>query len=383
MKRIAKIAVVGAAESTEIGILPHISQIQLHADAALNALADAGLTLADVDGIASTGDSPEMVADYLGIHPVWVDGTAVGGCSPLLHLRHACAAIEAGLCTTVLITHGQSGRSMIGRTRPSYRSDSINGQFEEPYGTAGPPSLLPIPIVRFMKMYGLTLEELATVVVVQREWAAMNPRAMLREPISVKQVLEARPVAWPLTLPQCCLVTDGGGALILTRADRAKDFPNAPVYVLGCGEGFESPLLSQMDDLTSSRAFRTAGAAAFREAGISHDDIDHLMLYDAFAHLPIFALADLGFVHPGEVGRFVADRHTAIGGRLPVNTNGGGLCYTHTGMYGMFALQESVRQVRGIAPAQVPGVKVSLTHGIGGMFTASGTVILSSERSLS
>jgi acetyl-CoA acetyltransferase len=383
MSRTAKVAVVGAAESTEIGVLPHIAQIQLHADAALNALADAGLSLADVDGVASTGDSPEVVADYLGIRPAWVDGTTVGGCSPLLHLRHAAAAIEAGLCTTVLITHGQSGRSLIGRTRPSHRSDSLNGQFEEPYGTAGPPSLLPIPVLRFMKTYGLTREQLASVVVVQREWAALNPRAMLREPITVDQVLAARPVAWPLTQPQCCLVTDGGGALLLTRAERACDFPRPPVYVLGCGEGFESPLISQMEDLTSSRAFRTAGAAAFREAGITHADVDHLMLYDAFAHLPIFALADLGFVAPGEAGAFIAERHTAIGGRLPVNTNGGGLCYTHTGMYGMFALQESVRQVRGTAPAHVPDVKVSITHGIGGMFSASGTVVLASERSVS
>src|SRR5262249_9604569 len=150
-------------------------------------------------------------------------------CSPLLHLRHAAAAIEAGLCSTVLITHGQSGRSLIGRTRPSHRSDSLNGQFEEPFGTAGPPSLLPIAIPRFMKTYGLTLEQLASVVVVQREWAALNPRAMLRDPITVEQVLAARPVAWPLTLPQCCLVTDGGGALVLTRAERARDFARPPV----------------------------------------------------------------------------------------------------------------------------------------------------------
>ncbi|KWE18345.1 thiolase [Burkholderia cepacia] len=383
MTRTAKVAVVGAAESTELGLLPHIAQIQLHADAALNALADAGLALSDVDGVASTGDSPEIVADYLGIRPAWVDGTLVGGCSPLLQMRHAAAAIEAGLCSTVLITHGQSGRSLIGRTRPSHRSDSLNGQFEEPYGTAGPPSLLPIPIVRFMKTWGLTLEQLASVVVVQREWAARNPRAMLRDPITVGEVLAARPVAWPLTVPQCCLVTDGGGALVLIRAERARDFPQPPVYVLGCGEGFESPLISQMEDMTSSRAFRTAGASAFREAGITLADVDHLMAYDAFAHLPLFALADLGFVHPGEVGAFVADGHTAVGGRLPVNTNGGGLCYTHTGMYGMFALQESVRQLRGIAPAQVPDVRVSVTHGIGGMFSAAGTVVFGREQSTS
>jgi acetyl-CoA acetyltransferase len=381
--RSAQVAVVGAAESTRIGILPDISQIQLHADSALNAIADAGLSISDVDGIACAGDSPEIVADYLGIKPVWAEGTSVGGCSFMVHLRHALAALESGLCSTVLLTHGQSGRSMIGRTRPSFRSDSLNGQFEEPYGAAGPPSLLPIPILRYMKTYGLTDEQLAMVVVIQREWAARNPRAMLKEPITVEQVLGARMVAYPLRLPQCCLVTDGGGALVLVKAERAKDFPQRPVYVLGAGEGYGSPMLSQMDDFTTSRAFRTAGAKAFAQAGITTEAVDHVMLYDAFAHLPIFALEDLGFVKRGEGGAFIADCNTAIGGRLPMNTTGGGLCYTHTGMYGMFAMQECVRQLRGTAPAQVPDVKISLAHGIGGMFAASGTAIFSTERSWS
>lgn len=383
MTRPANVAVVGAAESTRIGVLPDISQIQLHADAALNAIADAGLSLSDIDGIACAGDSPETVADYLGIRPVWADGTSVGGCSFMAHLRHATAALEAGLCETVLLTHGQSGRSMIGRTRPSFRSDSLNGQFEEPYGAAGPPSLLPIPIQRYRKTYELTDEQLAMVVVVQREWAARNPRAMLRDPISVEQVLAARMVAYPLRLPQCCLVTDGGGALVLVTAERARDFPQRPVYVLGAGEGYGSPLISQMDDFTTSRAFRTAGARAFGAAGITPDAVDHVMLYDAFAHLPIFALEDLGFVARGAGGAFVADRNTAIGGKLPMNTTGGGLCYTHTGMYGMFAMQECVRQIRGTAAAQVSDVEISLAHGIGGMFAASGTVIFANERSTS
>ena len=383
MTHSANVAVVGAAESTRIGVLPDMSQMQLHADAALNAMADAGVSISDIDGIACTGDSPEFVADYLGITPNWADGTSVGGCSFMVHLRHAVAALESGLCNVVLLTHGQSGRSMIGRTRPSFRSDSLNGQFEEPYGAAGPPSLLPIPILRYMKTYGLTEEQLAMVVVVQREWAARNPRAMLKDPITVEQVLAARMVAYPLRLPQCCLVTDGGGALILVRSDRARDFAQRPVYVLGAGEGYGSPMLSQMEDFTTSRAFRTAGAKAFEQAGISREAVDHVMFYDAFAHLPIFGLEDLGFVKRGEGGAFIAERNTASGGRLPMNTTGGGLCYTHTGMYGMFAMQECVRQLRGTAPAQVPNVKISLAHGIGGMFAASGTVIFSNEPSWS
>lgn len=375
----ARVAIVGAAETTRIGVVPDMSQIQLHADAALNALADCGLTPADVDGLASVGDSPEIVADYLGIRPAWVDGTLVGGCSSLAHLRHAVAALEAGMCSVVLLTHGQSGRSLIGRTRPSVRDDSLNGQFEEIFGAMGPPSLLSIPLVRYMHHWGVTEEQLAMVPVVQREWAQRNPRALLRDPLTVEDVLASRPVSYPLTMAHCCVVTDGGGALVVTRADRARDRPRRPVWVLGTGEGYGSPMISQMESYTSSDAFVASGREAFRSAGLAHADVGHLMLYDAFAHIPLFALGDLGFVPHGDVGRFVADRNTAIGGILPVNTNGGGLSYTHTGMYGMFALQESVRQLRGEAAAQLDGLSVSVTHGIGGMFAAAATIVLSTE----
>lgn len=218
------------------------------------------------------------------------------------------------------------------------------------------------------------------VAVVQREWAAKNPRATFRDPISVDDVLNSRMVAYPFRLLMCCLVTDGGGALILTSAERAKDFPKKPVYILGTGTSVETPMVSQMADFTSSRAFRVSGKKAFEEAGISHSDVDHLMIYDAFAHLPIYGLEDLGFCRPGEAAGFIGARHTAPGGKLPLNTNGGGLSYMHSGMYGMYALQESVRQMRGIAPAQVQGAKISVAHGVGGMFAASGTIIFSNEK---
>ena len=214
---------------------------------------------------------------------------------------------------------------------------------------------------------------------IQREGAAKNPRAPFREPTSVQEVLDSRMIAYPFRLLQCCLVSDGGGALILTSAERARDFPTKPVYILGTGESVETPMVSQMESFTSSRAFRVSGRKAFGEAGISHSDVDHLMIYDAFAHLPVFGLEDLGFCEPGEAAGFIRARHTAPGGKLPMNTNGGGLSYCHTGMYGMFALQESVRQMRGTAPAQVDGAKLSVCHGVGGMFAASGTIVFSNE----
>src|SRR6202165_4300257 len=181
-----QVAVVGAAETTELGVIPNVSQIQLHADAALNALADAGLKLSDIDGIATAVETPQQIAHYLGITPTWVDGTSVGGCSFMLHVRHAAAAIEAGLCKTVLITHAESGKSMIGKQPRSTPPDSLNGQFEQPFGVYGPPSMFPIPVLRYMKTHGITHEQIAMVAVVQREWAAKNPRATMKAPITVE-----------------------------------------------------------------------------------------------------------------------------------------------------------------------------------------------------
>jgi acetyl-CoA acetyltransferase len=376
-----EIAIVGAAESTRIGTVPDMAQIMLHADAALNAMADAGLKPGDIDGVACVGPMmPQQIAHYLGITPKWVDGTGVGGCSFMLHVRHAAAAIHAGYCKTVLITHGESGKSRVNGTPRPAEPQSLNGQFEAPFGPMGPPTLFPIPVLRYMKTYGVTHEQMAHVAVVQREWAAKNPRAAFKDPITIDDVLNSKMIAYPFRLLQCCLVTDGGGALILTSSDRAKDFPTKPCYILGTGESVETTMVSQMEDFTSSRAFRVAGPEAFRMAGIKHADVDHLMIYDAFAHLPMYGLEDLGFVKRGEAKDFIWERNTAPGGKLPINTNGGGLSYTHTGMYGMFALQESVRQVRGTAPAQVPNVKISVAHGVGGMFSASGTVVLSNQR---
>ena len=374
------VAIVGAAETTELGKIPDLSQIQLHADAALNTLADAGLQAKDIDGVATAGESPIAIAHYLGIAPRWVDGSSVGGCSFMLHVRHAAAAIEAGYADTILITHGESGRSGVGRGGGGGGRASLPAQFEGPYGGMGPTTMFTIGVLRYMKQYGMTHEQLAMVAVVQREWAGLNPRASFRDPITVEDVLASRMIAYPFHLFECCLVTDGGGALIMTKAERANDFPNKPVYILGSGESVESPMVSQMKDLTSSQAFRIAGGEAMRSAGIGHDDVDHLMVYDAFAHLPIWGLEDLGFCERGEAAGFIEDGNTRPGGKLPLNTNGGGLSYMHSGMYGMYALQESVRQMRGTAPAQVPDAEISVCLGVGGMFAASGCIVMTNQQ---
>jgi acetyl-CoA acetyltransferase len=347
-------------------------------------VADAGLTLADIDGVASAGNSPVQVAHYLGITPSYVDGTMVGGCSYLVHVRHAAAAIAAGLCETVLITHGESGRSRVGVPPRMMDATSAQGQFEAPYGVMGPPTMFPLGVLRFLKETGTTLEQLASVAVAQRRWSSQVPRAKMRDLITVDDVFASPLIAYPMHLLECCLVTDGGGALVVTSAERARALsgPKPPVYVLGTGEATETPLVSQMEDMTHSKAFQIASRSAFRESGLSTKDIDHLMVYDAFAHLPLFGLEDLGFVGRGEAGSFIEEGHTSPGGSLPLNTNGGGLSYTHTGMYGMFLVQESIRQLRGEAAAQVPNVNVSMAQGVGGMFMAAGTLILGTAATL-
>jgi acetyl-CoA acetyltransferase len=377
-----EVVVAGAAETDEVGRLPGHSAFRLHLEGARNALADAGLTKDDVDGVATVGTpGPVQVAHALGITPAWLDGTSVGGTSFLFHVRHAVAAIRTGLCHTVLITHGESGRSRVGAPPRAWGRDSLHGQFELPYGTMGPATTFTITALRYMKETGLTHEQLASVAVAQRRWAARTPRALMREPITVADVLASRLVAYPFHLLECCLVTDGGGALVITSRERAEALGTRrpPVYVLGSGESAESPIISQMEDFTTSRSFRLSSRAAFAEAGIAHGDVDHLMIYDAFAHVPLYGLEDMGFVGRGEAGAFVAEGHTSPGGRLPMNTNGGGLSYTHTGMYGMFAMQESIRQLRGEAAAQVPGVELSVVLGNGGMFMSAATLVLASR----
>jgi acetyl-CoA acetyltransferase len=377
-----QVAIVGASETDDVGVLPDRSMIQLHAEAALNALADAGLTAADVDGVATAGPLPLEVSHHLGITPRWLDGTVVGGCSFMLHVRHAAAAIATGAADVVLITHGESGRSRVGVGPYRQNPASPQGQFEAPFGAVAPYSTFTVPALRFLHDRGMSRHDLAEVVVAQREWAAGNPRAFRRKPTTVDQVLDGPPIAYPFTREMCCVVTDGGGALVLTSAERAADLPGGEhaVYLLGSGEACEAPMVSQMDDVGSFGAFRRASAEAFATAAVTPADIGHLMGYDAFAHLPLYMLEDLGFVGRGESGAFIAEGNTGKGGQLPMNTNGGGLSYTHTGMYGMFAIQEAVRQLRGQGAVQVPGVTVSFVQGVGLFFGAAGSLVLSSRQ---
>lgn len=385
-------AIVGAAETDRIGKLPGMSRLALHAQAARNALADAGLTLADVDGLFCAPAGPNELSEYLNIVPRYVDGTSVGGCSYMIFVRHAVAAIAAGYCDVALIVHGESGRSWIDMESAAGPPSGPNGQFEAPFGTLGAATTYALPVLRHFHQYGTTKRQMSHVPAATREWAVLNPRAVMHGagPITPQEVEDSPLVCWPYNKLDCCLVTDGGGALVITSAARARDLRQEPIAILGTGEATAHRQVSMMRDFTTSDSTVLSGRTAFAEAGLAPADIDHLMLYDAFSFTPMMFLEDLGFVKKGESGPFVAQTtkgpngrtvyHTGPGGALPMNTNGGGLSYAHSGRYGMYALIESVTQLRGQAGArQVSGLRTSLVHGPGRQFAAAGTVILSND----
>ncbi|HET7037617.1 MAG TPA: acetyl-CoA acetyltransferase [Thermomicrobiaceae bacterium] len=374
-----KAAIVGVAESDKIGVLPDKPAIMLHAEAARNALDDAGLTKDDVDGLFSAGISTLEIGEYLGIEPKVTDTTAVGGSSFVIHIAHAATAIATGRCEVALVTHGESGRSRVGMPPRPNDPQSLRGQFEAPFGLPQPVGAYALACSRHMYEYGTTKAQLAEIAVATRKWAMLNPKAMMREPITIDDVLNSRPISWPFNLLDCCLVTDAGGAYVMTSVDRARDLKQTPAVVLGFGEGHDHAMISQMPSYTSFAA-RNSGKRAFEMAGVKHDELDLAMIYDSFTYTVLLSLEELGFCGKGEGGQFVSNQRTAPGGEFPLNTNGGGLSYTHPGMYGMFAVIEGVRQLRhdyadqGIR--QVPDCKLALVHGTGGVLSSAGTAIL-------
>jgi acetyl-CoA acetyltransferase len=367
-------------ESDEIGTLPHKSQLALHLEAITNAVRDAGLKITDVDGIFTAGQhSPALLGEALGITPRYVDGTSVGGCSFMILVEHAVAALHHHLCDVAVVSHGESGRSGVGVTRT--RDTSISGQYEIPYGFGAAPTYFGLITTRHMHEYGTTLEQWAQVAVSTRAWAALHPKAMYRDPLTIADVLNSRPICYPFNILNICLVTDAGGAVVLTRADRAPDCAKKPVYVRGTGEATEHVSVTQMKRLPLSQATRISGQRAFAMAGVTHSDFDHIMLYDAFTSGPPIMLESLGFAKAGEGVHFFEEGKSTPGGSLPINTNGGGLSYTHSGMYGVFPIIEATRQQRGECGArQVPNIKLSLVNGMGGMLSAAGTLVLSHEK---
>ena len=380
-------AIAGAA-TFGCGEAPGFTDMELLARAARAAVADAGLDMRDIDGLCTASASAAMwslpVVEYLGLNPRYIDGTMLGGSSFIAHLLPAMQAIGSGQCSAVLICYGSAQRSAaFGRREIVAARRFLDPQpYEHPYEPMLPVSAYALAASRHMHEFGTTREQLADVAVAARAWARLNPEAFMREPLTREQVLAARMVSDPLTVRDCCLVTDGGGAYVLVSAERARDLPKKPVHVLGNATAVWNRQISSMKDLTITAASQS-GREAFAMAGLAPKDIDVVQLYDAFTINTLLFLEDLGFCPKGEGGRFVADGAIAPGGRLPVNTNGGGLSCVHPGMYGIFALIEAVRQLRGdCGERQVKNAHTAIAHGNGGMLSSQATAILGTADAL-
>ena len=360
------------------GEAPGRTHLELLAEAAHKALADAGIGLHEVDGVytaTALNFSPGLtVPEYLGIQPAIVDGTNVGGSSFLEHVISATMALEAGLCKVALICYGSNQRGASGRLT----SMSDPPPYEVGYKPRMPVAAYALAASRHIYQYGTTVEQLAEIAVAARGWASLNPDAFMREPLTVAEVRAARMVCDPFTVRDCCLVTDGAGAVVMVAADRAKSSARKPVYFLGGGFATTHRQISSMPDLTVTGAAQS-GPRAFAMAGLGPKDVDVLELYDAFTINTLLFLEDLGYCKKGEGGAFVSGGRIASGGALPVNTNGGGLSCVHPGMYGIFTLIEGTTQLRGEGGArQVKDAEIALCHGNGGTLSSQVTVLLGS-----
>lgn len=378
----ARAAIVGVAES-DLGRTPEKTVLQLQHQAARAALADAGLTFEDVEALFCAGNwawSPNlMLAEYLGIRPRYTDSTNIGGSSFEAHIAHAVAGIEAGLFDVALITYGSTQRSDRSRNRGS-QAFRLTEQFEPLFGLPTPVGAYALAAMRHMFEYGTTSTQLAEVAVATRKWAALNEKAFLRDPITIEDVLASRWIAEPLHLLDCCLVTDGGGAVVVASASRARALRQPPVWILGHGQAHTHYTITNMPDLATHQAAVCSGRDAFARAGLGPADIDVVEIYDSFTITVLLTLEALGFCGRGEGGAFVSGQRTAPGGPFPLNTNGGGLSYCHPGMYGIFLLIEATRQLRGeCGPRQVEGARTALAHGTGGVLSSAATVILGKD----
>jgi acetyl-CoA acetyltransferase len=369
-------AIVGAAQLDTFKTAGR-SPVGLMAVAVKRALDDAGLTPADVDGLFTSSSYYAMptltLGEYLGIHPRYVDSTALGGCSFIAQLGHAAAAIQAGLCEVAVIAYGSTQRTDAGKLV----SMAEQSAYELPYGLIHPIGAFGMVAQRHMAQYGTTSEQLAELAVSARQWAMLTDDAPYPTPLTVDEVLASPIIASPLHKLDCCLVTDGGGAVVLTSAERARDLRPDPVYLLGSGEAQNHRNISQMPDLTTTEA-RTSSRRALEMAGVTLGDIDTVHVYDAFTISLLVLLEDLGFCEKGEGGAFVEGGRVAPGGDIALNTNGAGLSYVHPGMLGMFLVVEAVQQLRGTAGRrQVDGARLSLVHGMGMTLAAHATAVLS------
>ncbi|MGM4963047.1 thiolase [Tardiphaga sp. 1201_B9_N1_1] len=377
------IAILGVGQ-TGCGHAGGRSAQEIIAEASATAIRESGLKKSQIDGIMTASlTSPWWVmrmAEYLGIRPRFSDNLMHGGSSFIAQLHIARLALKARECDAILICYGDTPRSVPSSSQINAMRAALDPQlYEHPYKPFNPVTSYALAAARHMHQYGTTREQLAEVAVAARKWAQLNPEAFSKGPLTISDVLASPMISDPLTVRDCCLVTDGAGACVVMRTEDAEAIHPKPIHVLGSGVAHWHRQISSMEDLTVTPAVQS-GAAAFAQAGLKPSDIDVAQLYDAFTINPILFLEDLGFCRKGEGGAFVSDGRIAPGGVLPVNTNGGGLSFTHPGMYSIFLIIEAVRQLRGEAGARQVKADTALVHGNGGVLSGQATAILANGR---
>ncbi|NIH87099.1 thiolase C-terminal domain-containing protein [Amycolatopsis granulosa] len=378
--------IAGVAESP-LGHVTDQSEPSMIALAAMAALDEAGIARTEVDGLFVNYLGEEgsvQLGEYLGIEPSHADSSDLGGGSWVGFIGHAMAAIAAGQCEVALLAYASRQRTLRKRSRAHVLAppppESITAQFDQPAGVPVPIGHFALVTARHMYEYGTTEEQLASVAVTGREWARLNPKAWRRDPLTVEDVLASDRICGPIKKLDCCPITDGGGAIVVTTAERARAAKRPPVGIRGWGESHTHWHPHQRRDITSTAAVRS-GRLAYEMAGIGPEDVDIFQPYDAFTITPILQLEDLGFCEKGAGGEMFAQGHLRPGGKLPAMTSGGGLSYTHPGAFGIFLVIEAVRQLRGEAgDRQVnPAPRTALVNGIGGLCSYSSTVVLTND----
>jgi acetyl-CoA acetyltransferase len=380
---LAPVYISGAAE-TALGKVTDQSELSMVALAAREALAEAGLRLRDVDGVFTNYMGEEgsvQLGEYLGLQPRYAESSDMGGASFEFFIHHAMLAIACGRCNVALIGYASRQRSRRNRKAAIAATDgTLAAQFEAPFGIHFPIGHYALSAARYMHQYGIRPEQLARVAVAARKWAGLNPKAWVRDPLTVADVIDSPLICDPLHKLDCCLVTDGGGVVILTGKERARDAAKMAIRVLGAGESHVQWHVAQCPDLTVTPGV-VSGREAFAMAGIGPGDVDVLEPYDNFTHAVLLYLEDLGFCAKGEAGAFVEEGRLDPGGSLPSMTSGGGLSYNHPGALGILLLIEAVRQLRHEAgERQVPDARIAVAHGTGGLaFSTASTVVMARE----
>ena len=382
-----KIAIVGVGES-DIGRIPHMTGLGLNAQACKRAIDDAGLKPDQIDGLLTAYSFTEpyfmlgtVLCEYLGLKPTYSASLVVGGATPAIMLKRAAEAIIAGQAEIVLVCAGENRAT--GASRDSTLSTLLavgHPYFEQPYG-GSIPGYYAMIAQRYMEVYGTTREEMASVCVNTRNHALMHPNAHMKKPITMEDVLNAKPIADPLGMLDCCLISDAGGAFIVTSAERAKDITDEPIYLQGIGEYHTHEHIMCAPSLTEFGA-EVSGRIAYEMADLAPQDVDVAELYDCFSIVPILEAEELGLVPRGEGGKFFLEGHAAVGGKLPINTHGGMLSHAHAGAAGgLLAMIEGVRQLRGgLGARQVEDAKVALVHNEGGILSSHCTMLFANEQ---